>query len=136
MSAQDLIARLQKVRRTGDGRWVACCPAHEDKSPSLAVRELSDGRVLIKCFAGCLPLVVMLAVGLTFNDLFPERLPNDQYKPIRKPFPAADVLELLRNEVTIVQLAACDISSGKPLTEEFRSRLTLAAGRIQVAIDG
>lgn len=45
--AQNLIDRLQKVRRTGQGRWIACCPAHNDKSPSLAVRELADERVLI-----------------------------------------------------------------------------------------
>lgn len=136
MSAQELIDRLHKVRKTGNMRWTACCPAHEDKSPSLSVCELDDGRVLIKCFAECPPDAILSAVGLTFDALFPERLPNDVYKPIRKPFPAADVLEMLRTEIMIVQLAACDMHAGKPLSEEFRSRLSLAAGRIEVAVNG
>jgi DNA primase len=48
MSAEALLAHLDKVRRTGAGRWIARCPAHDDKSPSLAIRELDDGRTLIR----------------------------------------------------------------------------------------
>jgi putative DNA primase/helicase len=29
-----------------------CCPAHDDRNPSLAISE-RDGRILVKCFAGC-----------------------------------------------------------------------------------
>ena len=32
MSANALLARLDRVRRVGDGRWIACCPAHHDRS--------------------------------------------------------------------------------------------------------
>jgi len=71
MSAQSLIERLRKVRRNGEKRWMACCPAHEDRDPSLAVQETDDGLVLIKCFAGCGAADVMAAVGLSLTDLFP-----------------------------------------------------------------
>jgi len=68
----DLItSKLEKLRPHGHGRWMACCPAHEDKSPSLAITELRDGRILIKCFAGCEILDVLSAIGLTMSDLFP-----------------------------------------------------------------
>ena len=33
-----VLSRLERVRRSG-GSWVARCPAHEDRSPSLSVRE-------------------------------------------------------------------------------------------------
>ena len=71
MSAQSLIERLRKVRRNGEKRWKASCPAHEDRDPSLAVQETDDGLVLIKCFAVCGAADVMAAVGLSLSDLFP-----------------------------------------------------------------
>ena len=70
MSQVDLVlSRLRRVRRSGGG-WVACCPAHEDRSPSLSVREGRDGRVLVHCHAGCRPEDVVAATGLTMRDLF------------------------------------------------------------------
>ena len=45
MSADVLLSILEGVKRTGPGRWMARCPAHGDKSPSLSIRELDDGRV-------------------------------------------------------------------------------------------
>jgi putative DNA primase/helicase len=32
--------------------WVACCPAHEDRTPSLSLRDSTNGRVLVHCHAG------------------------------------------------------------------------------------
>jgi len=136
MSVDALLDRLQKVRKTATGKWTACCPAHEDKNPSLAIAEGDDGRVLIKCFAACPVEDILSAVGLTFDAIFPERLKDHQYKPIRKPFPAADTLEMLRTEVMIVWLAACDISKGIALDTEKKARLDKAASLIEVAIDG
>ncbi len=66
-----LLERLERVKATGPGRWSACCPAHDDKSPSLAIRELGDERVLLHCFTGCSTADVLAAVGLEFADLFP-----------------------------------------------------------------
>ncbi|HEU4804935.1 MAG TPA: toprim domain-containing protein [Nitrobacter sp.] len=40
-------------RRSGQNTYVCRCPAHADHSPSLALRDASDGRILAKCFAGC-----------------------------------------------------------------------------------
>lgn len=136
MRAEQFIGRMEKVRQTGPARWQACCPAHEDKHPSLGVSEGDDGRVLVKCFAGCGIEAIVSAVGLTVSDLMPERLPEHRYKPIRKPFPAADVLEMLRNETAIVWIAGCDMAKGGTLTPEEKTRLDLAASRIEIAING
>jgi hypothetical protein len=64
------MADLFHARHTGEGSWMAKCPAHEDRSPSLSIREGGDGRVLVKCFAGCELTVVLKALGLTIRDLF------------------------------------------------------------------
>lgn len=46
------VAEALGGRRVGSG-WSAPCPAHDDRHPSLSVGEGDDGRVLVKCFAGC-----------------------------------------------------------------------------------
>lgn len=50
----DLILNgLDKVRKSGSG-WTACCPAHDDRTPSLSISESrTTGKVLVKCWAGC-----------------------------------------------------------------------------------
>jgi 5S rRNA maturation endonuclease (ribonuclease M5) len=68
MSAEILIAKLNKVTKVHNGGWKACCPAHDDKNPSLSVSE-ANGKVLVKCHAGCSGEAVMQAVGLTWKDL-------------------------------------------------------------------
>jgi hypothetical protein len=130
VSAEDLLSRLHKVKRTGPDRWMACCPAHEDKRPSLSIRELDGGLVLVHCFGLCSVESVLDAVGLTFDALYPEK-PLEHGKPLRKPFPAADVLQALTTESLIVALVAKDIASGKSISEQDRERVMLATARIQ-----
>ncbi|VVP53009.1 virulence-associated protein E [Pseudomonas fluorescens] len=66
-----VLSCLDKVKPTGTNKWKACCPAHDDKSPSLAITETSDGTVLIKCWAGCSVQSIVSAIGLELRDLFP-----------------------------------------------------------------
>lgn len=133
MTADQFVSHLEKARQTGSQRWIACCPAHKDKSPSMSVAEGNDGRVLIHCFAGCGIEEIVGALGLTIADIMPERPIDHHFKPIRKPFPAADVLACLRTESMIVYLAGCDLARGKELTPEAMERLDVAAARIEAA---
>ena len=134
MSADALLAHLENVKRTGDGRWIARCPAHEDRRASLAVRELGDGRVLAHCFAGCSINEVLGAVGLEMSALFPEKITVDG-KPERRPFPAADVLRAVSFETLIVSLAASQLAKGEPIVGTDLERLKLAASRLQAAAE-
>jgi hypothetical protein len=134
MTAETLLSRLDKVRRTGAGRWIARCPAHDDKSPSLSIRELDDGRVLLHCFGGCSVPDVMAAVGLELDALFPDR-PIGGKKPERRPFSAADALRALAFEGTIVFLAAKDVRAGKALSDGDMERLAISVGRINAALE-
>ena len=132
MIADKLLSRLEGIRHTGKGRWIARCPGHEDKRPSLSIRELDDGRVLVHCFAGCSVEEVLSALGLEFDALFPERqIENGPHE--RRSFPAADVLRALADETMLVTVAAANIAQGVALTEEDRERLRVASERIQTA---
>lgn len=67
-----VLPRLTGVRRSGQG-WQALCPVHDDKRPSLKIDEGDDGKILLKCWAGCKTEDVVTALGLTMSDLFPTR---------------------------------------------------------------
>ena len=71
MSIDILLSKLDKVKSTGQGKWLACCSAHPDKSPSLAIKQTDDGKILIHCFAGCHVTDIVESVGLELRDLMP-----------------------------------------------------------------
>ena len=62
---------LKGVRKSADG-WVASCPAHHDRRPSLSVGlgTKKEEAVLLKCHAGCSFEAIVEALGLTPADLF------------------------------------------------------------------
>ena len=129
----NLLSRLEKVKRTGSGTYQARCPAHADRGPSLSIRELDDGRILLHCFAGCMAHEVLEAVGLSIHALFPER--DIQHgRPERRPFPAADVLRAISLEAIVVAVVAVDILGGHAINAIDRKRLILAVQRIQAAL--
>jgi hypothetical protein len=131
--AAALLSRLDRVKRTGDGRWIACCPAHDDRHPSLAIRELDDGRVLVYCHAECGIDEVLGAIGLDLSDLYPDR-PIEHARRERRPFDAATVLECLADEVWIVACYASAVAQGWVPNADDRIRLNVAAVRIDEAL--
>lgn len=52
MTAQQIAEALGGATRIADG-WKARCPAHEDRTPSLSIADAEDGRLLVRCHAGC-----------------------------------------------------------------------------------
>lgn len=81
MTAEALLELLSGVKRTARG-WSSRCPSHNDKFPSLSVREADDGRILLHCFAGCTTSDVCNALGLRLADLFLDP-PTGQRTPRR-----------------------------------------------------
>jgi hypothetical protein len=71
MTIDEILGRLDRVKRTGTG-WLARCPAHRDRAPSLSIAEGDDGRVLLKCHAGCTVQDIVSALGLRMADLYPD----------------------------------------------------------------
>jgi hypothetical protein len=69
MTTSEIASKLTKAKKTASG-YLACCPAHDDRSPSLSISEGSGGKILLKCFAGCSTDSIVRAIGLEMKDLF------------------------------------------------------------------
>jgi KaiC/GvpD/RAD55 family RecA-like ATPase len=90
-----VLERLKRVRKNARG-YLAQCPAHDDRGPSLSVTTSERG-ILLHCFAGCTAESVAEKLGVRMTDLFTE------------PPRGADVVQLKRNEpryLTLEDLAA------------------------------
>jgi hypothetical protein len=136
MSATALLDRLDRVKQTGPGRWLAKCPSHQDSSPSLSVRELDDGRVLINCFGGCGAIDVLQAAGLEWGALFPPNTKLTAELPqSHSRVPARDLLEIISEETSVIAIIAADFLQRKAIGEVDWQRLATAASRIHRARD-
>ncbi len=123
-----IIDLLDGVRQTAPAKWRARCPAHGGKSASLAIADV-DGRVLVKCFAGCATGDVLASLGLTFSDLFDALL--GEHKPIkRSPWSARDVLDLVLVEATVITIVGSDFLETKSINGTDWKRLATAVGRL------
>lgn len=131
-AAHRVIERLHGVKQTGPGRWIGQCPAHEDKSPSLSIREIDD-RVLVHDFGGCDTSDVLAALGLSLSDLF-ERPLTQCAAPVKSRVPTAEVLEALDHEIMVASLLIED-GMRQALSEEDQHRLAIASGRIKSGIN-
>ena len=79
MNAEGFLARLSEVRRNRNG-WMALCPAHRDKNPSLSVGE-KKGQVLLHCFAGCTIEAICDALRIKTSDLFSDQCATHKPDP-------------------------------------------------------
>lgn len=133
IQVENLLSRLDGVRRTGAGRWIAKCPAHDDRAPSLSVTTISkigDGRILVRCFAECSIESVLDAIGLTFKDILPPKRSGHYIARERRPFDPLDVLRCLSHECLVLVGAAAQILAGQPLSAADYDRLQVCAQRI------
>ena len=101
----NLLSRLDKVRGGGD-KYNACCPAHNDKSPSMSIK-ITDKRILLHCFAGCYTEEILSVIGLQMSDLFFD----DRVKTSE---PVSRKLDL--NDI-ILDIARCDAALGLPMAD-------------------
>jgi hypothetical protein len=69
VTVEEFAHHLRAAKQNGNG-WIAKCPAHDDRAPSLSVREGDDGRVLVHCHAGCSVEEIVEAMGVSVSDLF------------------------------------------------------------------
>lgn len=121
MNLDHIRDRLQGVRGSGSS-FMAKCPTHEDRSPSLSVKDAGD-RVLINCHAGCNTEDVLSAIGLTWSDTFAETL-----KPIRPSLRVHDRRRLARShEIEFNVLALAETAE----TEQDIRRVKQAESRLE-----
>jgi hypothetical protein len=75
---------------------------------------------------------VVGAVGLQVSDLFPDKA-IEYARPLRKPFPAEDVIAAMELEIQIVVLCAADVAEGRKLSDVDLARLLVARKRLDEA---
>lgn len=132
-SLDRLLSKLDKVKKIGNDRYKAICPAHDDKTPSLAIKY-ADEKLLLHCFGGCDTADVLSSIGLTFSDLMPEKAMG-HFKKDTKPFNAIEILEIIKFEATLTYIYASDMAKGMILTATDRERLLVTVARINHAYE-
>lgn len=126
------------VRKSGGG-WIAKCPSHEDKRPSLSIAEGDNGTVLLHCYAGCEVHSIAAGMGLEVSDLFVKnaqplsRAQRTELRQRQKINQWAAVLPVLQFEALVILCGAQDVAAGKALSEADRARYAAAVGRITQA---
>ena len=136
IDVQVILNQLERVRQNGPDKWMASCPAHEDRGPSLSIR-LAEDRILLHCFAGCDINAVCSSMGLLVSDLMP--------RPSKRPYlrtgerttdglRAADVIELVDHQAGVVLLLCAEAQrKGGRLSKEKLLLLAKAKGVISEA---
>lgn len=123
-----LLERLDGIIATGPGRWSARCPAHPDRSPSLAVRVLEgDDKVLLHCFSGCSTEDILAALGVGWAAICPDR-PYGQalaagHRRRQKTLADSSQREYAQN---VLRIAAADRRQGRLHTPEDQATIDMA----------
>jgi hypothetical protein len=118
MDFEDIVGLFPDAKRRGDGSYMAKCPAHDDRTPSLHISPGRDGRTLVRCMAGCDTAAVMAEAGGGLSDLFG----GDHNHPgpgVTNPSLVSPRQAQRRNYVYTALLGAC------PLSQHHRQALLL-----------
>jgi 5S rRNA maturation endonuclease (ribonuclease M5) len=136
---QNVLERLREVRQQHDGTWMARCPAHNDKEPSLHV-SFQNNRILMHCFAGCSLDAICDALNIQPRDLFlhEELGGNHHHEEDGLTFEAFARAKCLQSELLRQAQVTQGSYQGKPAVL-FRYRDTegeLQAVRYRIALTG
>lgn len=132
MYLESVLNRFDQVKKVGSEQYSCRCPAHNDKTNSLGIKQDGD-KILLNCFAGCNVKSILDAVGLRWRDIMPND--NEMDTQIKKTFNPYAVLKMLRDEVLLVGLCSADIRRGKPLSDVDHNRLMFAISNIRSAYE-
>jgi len=123
LSAEQLATSLNAKRH--GRRWMALCPAHEEKTPSFSIQEGAQGRVLVHCFGGCSSVSVISA--LRRQGLWPDASPAAKQVAARK----TRQQRVFRAKI-VLALAESDLSQGKSFSPDDVSVVRQACSTLGV----
>lgn len=84
---ENFLAKLDGVTKHGD-YYTARCPGHEDRMASLSIREGANGKVLVKCHAGCTAETIINSLGVDWSNMFADE--KDASREIEKIYDYVD----------------------------------------------
>ncbi|MBX3497729.1 MAG: toprim domain-containing protein [Parvibaculum sp.] len=118
----ETVAKALGGRKAG-AAWMARCPAHDDRAPSLSIADARDGKVLVRCHAGCDQRDVIAALrarGVWDAD---ERRPIPIARRPDQPLPAKpDGGAIKRTEAALAIWHGAQSAEGTPVEIYLRSR--------------
>jgi hypothetical protein len=118
----ETVAKALGGRKAG-AAWMARCPAHDDRAPSLSIADARDGKVLVRCHAGCDQRDVIAALrarGVWGRD---ERRPIPIARRPDQPLPAKpDGGAIKRTEAALAIWHGAQSAEGTPVETYLRSR--------------
>jgi hypothetical protein len=126
-----LLERFDKLKQTAPDRWIACCPAHDDKSPSLHIKDAGD-KLLVRCFAECSFRDIADAIGAQPSQFFAGGYDRRDFDKKHR-VPWRDVVEVIRGEMWVLMTFSSALRKGQPLTDADHKRLIQAGSRIEQA---
>jgi putative DNA primase/helicase len=118
----EAIAKALGGRKAG-AAWMARCPAHDDRAPSLAIADARDGKLLVRCHAGCDQRDVIAALrarGVWEKD--ERRAIRFSRMPDRMPPPKTDSEAVRRTEAALAIWRGSQSAEGTPVETYLRSR--------------
>jgi hypothetical protein len=114
------LAKALVGQRAGGG-WMAHCPAHDDREPSLSIREADDGKVLVHCHAGCDQERVIASLRTSgLWKVVPPAFSRSAPRAINERRPARD--DAKRSEVALAIWQSAMLADGTLAETYFASR--------------
>ena len=122
LTIHDFLARLENVKETKQGQWMANCPAHGGTNRKLAVTE-GDPKPRVFCFSqGCSPEEIYDAVGITWSDFYPSK-PSTQYGAYDNPkfVMNREMIDAMSHRLRMGIIAISDDMARKELSDEDKA---------------
>lgn len=120
---EEILNHLDKVKKTSSG-YIACCPVHNDRNPSMSVTE-KDGVVLMHCFScGANGLDVANSLQISPSALF-----TDVMMPVTM---TRRLKSDLQTDAYVISIYESTKQSNGRLTYNDFKRYKLARERIKV----
>lgn len=130
----EILARFDKVYKSGEGEYQCLCPSHDDRSASLGLKFKED-KLIGNCFAGCSWEDVLGAAGLSWEDVMPTRIDNEWKPRNRIKFNPYGVLKAIKDDVLFIALCSKALNDGEALEEEDRQKLFKLTGKLKGIYD-
>ena len=112
----DFLNKLQKLKQTKNNEWVACCPVHDDKNPSMHIKISDEGDLLLHCFGCHAPYLEILgSLGFDAFDFIPEQKRYKKHNNgtyIKTQISGESMLQILDKKLNIIMFVLQDMVDG------------------------
>ena len=122
MSVETILARLDRVRKSGANKWRTPCLVHGGKDMNMIISERSDGSVGAYCFVcGCSAVDLADTLGLDRSEVF---APDSDYK-------APVITKQMQSEEQQDRMIVAMAAVTPPVTLADKRRVQLAHARLE-----